>query len=74
MSESVEMKNLHASDLVTKSVELSMHVKLFECLFCWCVYFNHEKPWQKINVEKQGFCFIDSLRVKCFVPLCRFFS
>ena len=62
----MEMKNLHTSDLVMKSVELSMHVKLFECLFCWCVYFNLVKPWQKINVEKQCFCFIDSLRVKCF--------
>ena len=70
----MEMKNLHASDLVTKSAELSMHVKLFECLLLVCVYFNREKPWQKIlNVEKQCF-FIDSLRVKCFVPLCRFFS
>ena len=29
MTEIVEMKNLRASDLVTKSVELSMHVKLF---------------------------------------------
>ena len=62
------MKNLDASDLVTKSVQLSMHVKLFECLFCWCVYFNRAMPWQKINVVKQCFCFIDSLRVKYFVP------
>ena len=51
----MEMKNLDASDLVTISVKLSMHVKLFECLFCWCVHFNRAMPWQKINVANSVF-------------------